>query len=114
MGNITVKSDGSGITVAAQGPQGIAGPTGGIRDITEVTSTYSTNANDAAVIATGTFTITLHTLASASQEIVIKTVSGSITVDGNGSETIEGISTLLITTGQSFTLIPTSIGWVIT
>jgi len=135
---ITVSStDNNIIKVQApgpQGPQGTGGSTWGaitgtlsdqtdlqaaldakadVRNIVEVSAIYTTSASDAAVIATGTFTITLHALSTATEQIVIKNVSGTITVDGDGSETIDGSLTQVITTDQSLTLIPTSTGWVI-
>ena len=109
--NITVTEGGNRIEVRAQGTQGPEGPEGGVRNIVEVSTTYTTSATDAAVIGTGTFTITLHALSTATQQIVIKNVSGTITVDGSGSETIDGSLTQVITLGQSLTLIPTSTGW---
>ena len=135
--NITVTEGGNKITVTAQGTQGPAGVgatnwglIGGtlsdqtdlqaaldgkadIRNIVEVAAIYTTSASDAAVIATGTFTISLHALSTATEEIVIKSILGTITIDGDGSETIEGSTTINITSGQSVTLIPTSTEWTI-
>lgn len=113
MNTITVKTDGSGITVSAQGPQGPQGPAGTLGNIVEVSSAYSTSTADAVVIATGTFTVTLHSLSIANKEIAIKSALGLITVAADGSDTIEGLATIDITTGQSVTLVPTTSEWVI-
>jgi len=113
MNNITVKTDGSGIIVSAQGPQGATGPAGSLGNIVEVSTAYTTSNADAVIIATGTFTVTLHLLSTANKEIAIKSSLGIITVAADGSDTIEGLASIDITTGQSVTLVPTTSEWVI-
>lgn len=110
MSNITVKSDGTGITVSAQGPQGTSAV---IRNVTEVTATYTVLLTDAAVIATGTFTVTLPSLSLSTDEVTIKSALGTITVTGDESETIEGGLTITLTSGQSATLVPTTSNWIV-
>lgn len=111
MSTITVKSDGTGITVSAQGPQGAQGIPGGVGNIVEVSTDYTTQTQDAIVIGTGTLTITLVPLASADREITIKTLTGGLTLTGNGSELIEGSATQILASGQSLTIVPGSTGW---
>ena len=81
------------------------------RGVNEITSTYTTTNSDSTVIATGTFTVNLHPLATAQRVMVIKCITGSVTVDGNGSETIEGATTHVLGAAESITIAPTSIGW---
>lgn len=110
---ITVSADGNTITIAAPGPQGPQGIPGSFGTIEEVSSAYTTTGSDAAVIATGTFTVTLHLLSIATKEIIIKATLGVITIAAGGSDTIEGLATIIITSGQSVTLVPTTSEWVI-
>lgn len=50
------------------------------------------------ITANGTFTLTLPTIASASgHEYIIKNIgSGTVTIDGNGSENIDGAATYVM------------------
>ncbi len=97
-------------------PNSSGGGGGGITsmNIIEVSTSYQVLITDDLVIADGTFTITLPALANTTKQVAIKEVVGTLTVDGDGSETIEGSLTITLTTGQSTVLVPTSTGWVIT
>lgn len=79
--------------------------------ITEVVSEYTVLIADNYVVATGTFTVNLPPLASAIGPVNISCVSGTITIDGDGSETINGLATATLTTNQAKDLLPTSLEW---
>lgn len=98
------------IEVGTQGPQGPQGASGSSGTITEVSGSFSIDTGAQTYFASGTGTGSLPTLASAvlaSSRIVVKNVGvGTITIDGNGSELIEGALTLVLSAGQSVTLVP--------
>lgn len=83
--------------------------------ITEVATTYTVVVPDDIVIATGTFTVSLPPLSTALKSVTIKSTigGGTITLDGDGSETIDGALTQAITSGTSITVAPSSTEWVI-
>lgn len=81
--------------------------------ITEVSATYTAKILDDVVVGTGTFTVNLPAVATALKILFIKSVLGTITVDADGAETIDGSLTAVLTTNQSVTLVPTSVGWII-
>ncbi len=80
----------------------------GSDNIIEVNSNYLADITDDIIICTGSFTVTLPLLANAIKVVIIKSVSGTITVDGNGS-TVEEPTAL--TTGQANEFTPTSAQW---
>ncbi len=99
MSDITVKSDGSGITVAAQGPQGPAG-TGTKPTIQSVSSSTVTHVvtDSLHVLDTSSNNITDNLLAASlwtGRTLNIKKTSSlnKITIDPNGAELIDGAST---------------------
>lgn len=99
---------------SSTGIQGDKGESGSTSNITvEVSSTYMATITDDTIIATGTFTITLPSLSSATKKIIIKETDGTLNITGDGSETIEGATTIILTSGQSVTVAPTSTGWII-
>lgn len=63
---------------------------------TSVTAAYTVKWSDDLVLASGTFTVTLPPAASVrGQRVAIKNIgTGTITVDGNGSETIDDATTV--------------------
>lgn len=83
--------------------------------ITEVSTTYTVVILDDIVIASGTFTVSLPPLSTALKSVTIKSTigGGTITLDGDGSETIDGALTQAITSGTSITVAPSSTEWVI-
>lgn len=73
---------------------------GSVRDVRSESGTYTATVTDGLILCTGTFTVTLPAAATAGEGHVlhIKNVStGTITVDGNGAETIDGATTTTIT-----------------
>ena len=72
---------------------------------------YTTTVNDDVVVATISSNITVNVLAAASmtKPVTIKNAeasTGVLTVDGNGSETIDGSASITVYKGQSRTLVP--------
>ena len=103
----------------ALGPQDqiiITGTTTGgssAQNILEKTTAYTATITDDAIIANGTFTVTLAPVSSATKSLVIKASvgGGTITVDGNGAETMDGNLTLTLLPGQAVTLVPGTSAW---
>jgi len=91
--------------------QGIVSPS--VLVVREVTSAYTTLIGDDVISATGTFAIELPPSSSAERKVSIKSVLGTITLTTNGSETIDGLATQLITTDASLTVAPVAAGWII-
>lgn len=82
----------------------------------EVTSTYTITSLDYTVnCPSGTFTVTLPTAVGISGRIytVKNSGIGLITLDGDGSETIDGSATQPISAGNSLTVQSTNAGWII-
>ncbi len=67
-------------------------------NITSVTGAYTVKASDDIILCTGTFTVTLPKALGVNNQIFcVKNVStGVITLDGDGSETIDGSSSKLL------------------
>lgn len=84
---------------------------------TSKTSTYTVDNEDCVVNCTsGTFTVTLPTAVGLTgQYFVIKNSgTGIITIDGDGSETIDGAATkILAVQYESMTLISNGANWII-
>lgn len=83
------------------------------RSVNEITTAYTTTAADSNVICAGTFTVTLHPLATAQRPIMIKSTTGVITLEGDGVETIEGLTSRAMGSGESLSLVASSTGWLI-
>jgi len=86
----------------------------GERLYTSVTSTYTTTASDRVILASGTFTITLVAAASATYKTLeIKNIgTGTVTVDANGSETIDAsASAQTLSAKDAITLYSDGSGW---
>ena len=81
-------------------------------NIIEVSTSYQALITDDIIVADGTLTVTLPLLASSTKQVSTKQIVGVLTVDG-GASTIEGASTITLTSGQSTTIVPTSTGWVL-
>jgi len=83
-------------------------PTG---NIVEVSTAYTQVVRDDVIIGTGgvAFTIDLILLSTAVKAITIRNdATATITLDGNGAETIEGNATFALAPGTSIILVPTS------
>jgi hypothetical protein len=76
--------------------------------IVQKTEAYTATADDDVILCNGTFTVTLGSVAGFQHPLVIKNIgSGVITVDPEGSETIDGASTLTISVANDIvTLVP--------
>lgn len=84
--------------------------------VTPKTSAYTATTADQTVVATsGTWTLTLYAAASNNgRHIYVKNSgTGVITIDANGSETIDGATTIALTAGASVLLRCDGSGWVI-
>jgi len=93
---------------------GIAGVS--VRNINDVSATYTAQATDNVIICDGSFKVTLMTAVdNDGLELVIKNVgTGIITIDGDGSETIDGDLTFDIEQDDCLTLVSDGANWMIT
>lgn len=82
---------------------------------TEITTAYTADILDDGIVATGTFNINLFASSLAQSLITIKSISpgGTVTVVPDGSETIDGASTHVLTAGTAITIMPITGGWTI-
>lgn len=83
------------------GYSGYSGYSGtGFVALTTKTSNYTLTENDEVVLCSGTFTITLPTaVGKTGKKYYVKNIgTGSITIDPNGTETIDSNSTIIIRT----------------
>jgi len=79
---------------------------------TSVTTT--TSDFDKVLLCTGTFTVNIHSGVGATDVTTIKSLTGTITLDGFGTETIEGSLTQTISVNESLTIAPLPAGgWVV-
>jgi hypothetical protein len=62
--------------------------------------TYTATADDDLILCSGTFTVNLATVAGFTHPLIIKRVSGTITVDPYSSETVDGSSTITLTSAD--------------
>ena len=77
---------------------------------------YLALTTDDIILATGTFTIDLPPVASGVKSLTIKSIlgGGSITVDPDGAELIEGAANNVLTAGTAITIAPSNtVDWVI-
>jgi hypothetical protein len=84
--------------------------------VNEQTSTYTVQTSDAGKVVkcTGTFTVTLPALATVDTGwpvVIWNAGTGTITVDGDGSETINGATTQTLISGQSAIFMSDSSDW---
>jgi len=87
---------------------------GNVRNVVSKTTTYTATTSDGLIQCTGTFTVTLPAAATAGANftLVVKNAStGTITVDGNGSETIDGALTITVPAYGAVILISNGTGW---
>lgn len=72
---------------------------GSVRGVATKTTTYTATADDGLLLCNGTFTVTLPAASSLGAGFVyqIKNIgTGTVTIDPNGAETIDGQSTVAI------------------
>jgi hypothetical protein len=84
--------------------------------VTTQASNYTVSVDDTVIHCTsGTFTVTLPTLSSASTHMFIIKNSGTgvITVDGDGTETIDGALNQTLSQYDSITVLATTTDWII-
>ena len=101
---LTETNDGGNETVTIARPYTITA-------IDQTDDGYTTTVNDDVVIATISSNITVNVLAAANmtKPVTIKNAeasTGVLTVDGNGSETIDGSASITVYKGQARTLAP--------
>lgn len=80
--------------------------------IQEESSLYTVLVTDDIIICTGTFTVNLPALAASDKSVTITSKTGTITVDPDGAELINGSATEAVAAGFSITIAPTSVEWV--
>ena len=85
----------------------LVSPSGG-EDIVRVSAAYSQQIDDAVIIVTGSFTVTLIAASTAVKRVTIRSNTGTITLALNGGDTSE-VTTVLPNT--STTLVPNLTGW---
>lgn len=92
-------------------------PSDGLPDnnIIETAIAYLALIADDIILATGTFTIDLPPVASATKPLIVKSIlgGGTVTIDADGAETIEGAATQGLTAGTAITISPSTGGWLI-
>lgn len=78
-------------------------------------SSYAASDNDCVISATGTVTVTLPTAVGVSGRMywVKNSGTGTITVDGNGSETIDGAATQAVAAGDCIQVCSDGLNWII-
>jgi|TARA_R100000501_G_C2595736_1_gene94342 hypothetical protein len=91
-GNEFYLEDESGNVIQVTDNGSIAGGGGGISSIVTKTTTYTATTSDDVILCDGTFTLTLYAASGNSGEVLyLKNIStGTITIDADGSETIDG------------------------
>lgn len=82
-------------------------------NIVTKTATYTIVADDVIIFCDGTFTVTLPTAVGISgKKYVIKNIgSGSITVDGDGAETIDGSANQVLAQNESIEVASDNVEW---
>ncbi len=90
---------------------------GGLKfPVTSKTGAYTATINDYVILCNGTFTVTLPAAASSNGCVlqIKNTGTGTITIDGNGSEVIDGNTTIDISIQyQSYTVVCDGTAWYI-
>ena len=84
--------------------------------ITELTAAQNQVSNVDVYICTGTFPIELITASTASRELKIISLTGTVTVNSDsvtagGTDLINGSGATTVTVGQTMTITPYSAGW---
>jgi hypothetical protein len=83
------------------------------KSATTKTTAYTALTTDRRIPCTGTFTLTLYAASSNEGEwlIIKNNGTGTITIDGNASETIDGALTVDIAAGDSITIYCNGTNW---
>ena len=99
---------GSGVTFGFGNGGGITS-----MQIIEVNTAYTVSVADDVILATGTFTVSLPPLSTVVKPVTIKSVlgGGTITINPDGAELIEGGLTFLLTPGTAITTTKSASGW---
>lgn len=86
-----------------------------IKNVNEVISNYTAVDSDNVIICDGTFTVTLMTAsANLGLELNIKNIgTGTITIEGDGSETIDGVASFNIEENDCLTVVSDGTNWII-
>lgn len=86
-----------------------------IQSITTKTGNYTATPEDSFIMCNGTFTVTLYATSGQTGRVLhIKNIgSGTVTVDGNASETIDGSLTIPVTPNESFRMVNDGSNWYI-
>ena len=86
---------------------------GRVRSVTSVSATHTAAAGEDIIIATAnTFTVTLPAIGQTGRTFTIKNAgSGTVTVDGDGAETIDGAATQALAQYDSITVVDNSSDW---
>jgi len=81
--------------------------------IIEVTSGYSQVLADDFIVGVGTLIVALLPIATAVKSVTIKNNGvGTVTIDPDGTETIDGVATLALAATEARTIIPVAGGWI--
>lgn len=90
---------------------------GNVQSITEVSTTYTQIAGDATIYCTGSgnFTVSLLTAVGRLGEVlnIKNATTGTITIDPDGSETLDGLSTFDLIPGESLTIQSNNVNWIV-
>lgn len=79
--------------------------------ITEISAEQNQVSNVDVYICTGTFDVNLLASSSATRELKIISLTGTITVNANGSDLINGSATTTVVASEALTITPYSAGW---
>lgn len=102
--NLTATYSGDGLVTVT----GLAGGSGITRSVSSVainTNAGSTALTDYVYFTTATLTLTLPTAVGNTNRYTVKCVSGTLTIDGAGAETIDGTATISVQVEDSVDLI---------
>lgn len=83
------------------------------RVIVEISANYTQLLDDDIIVCTGLLSISLSASADAFKKFVVRSLTATVTLNPDGSDTIEGATSFLVTAGQSLTLAPITGGWII-
>lgn len=109
--NVTLTYDDAAgtLSIASSGGGGSAAPT-----VVSKSATYSESATsgELVILCTGTFTINLPTAVGNTAKIHVKCLSGAVTVDPSGTQTIDGGATAVVNVaGASITIVSDGSNW---
>jgi hypothetical protein len=123
IGSAYVYSDGSDVSMYVATGQAVKVDSDGtltsnfgrVKSYSGVNATLTLNETYHVVNCTNTITVNLPTAADVGREYIIKNSgAGTITVDPDGAETIDGAATFTLATGACITIVSTGTNWIIT